>query len=128
MRRGWPAATTETKNAIGPEMHDELASIFTDLDLDHDCDVVILSGEGRAFCAGGDISWILKQSADPLERAHANRANRRCQNSLLDLEKPIIAKVRGAAIGLGASIALYCDFVYATPDAIFSDPHVAVGI
>jgi enoyl-CoA hydratase len=44
------------------------------------------------------------------------------------LEKPTIAKVRGPAIGLGCSIALYCDFVYATPDAVFSDPHVAVGL
>jgi enoyl-CoA hydratase len=47
---------------------------------------------------------------------------------MLDLEKPIIAKVRGPAIGLGCSLALFCDFVYATPEATFADPHVSVGL
>jgi enoyl-CoA hydratase/carnithine racemase len=47
---------------------------------------------------------------------------------MLDLEKPIIAKVRGPAIGLGCSLALFCDFVYATPQATFADPHVSVGL
>jgi enoyl-CoA hydratase len=61
-------------------------------------------------------------------RADGNRMNRRMQHSILDLEKPIIAKVRGPAIGLGCSLALYCDFVYATPNAVFADPHVAVGL
>jgi enoyl-CoA hydratase len=47
---------------------------------------------------------------------------------MLDLEKPIISKVRGPAIGLGCSLALFCDFVYATPEATFADPHVSVGL
>jgi enoyl-CoA hydratase len=47
---------------------------------------------------------------------------------MLDLEKPILAKVRGPAIGLGCTLAVFCDFVYATPDAIFADPHVKVGL
>ena len=57
-----------------------------------------------------------------------DRAARRIQNTMLDLEKPIIAKVRGPAIGLGCSLSLFCDFVYATPEAIFADPHVSVGL
>ncbi|HAN26886.1 MAG TPA: enoyl-CoA hydratase, partial [Haliea salexigens] len=50
------------------------------------------------------------------------------QNSLLDLEKPIIAKVTGPAVGVGCTLALFCDFIYATPDAKFADPHVSVGL
>jgi enoyl-CoA hydratase len=118
----------EVKNAINSELHDELALVFNDLDMDPACDVVILTGAGDAFCGGGDINWILEQTDNPLMRVEANRMNRRFQQSILDFEKPAIAKVRGPAIGLGCSLALYCDFVYATPDAIFADPHVAVGL
>ena len=64
-------------------------------------------------------------------RQHRRRAivgDRRIQNALLSMETPIIAKVNGPAVGLGCSIALFCDVVIAAPDAIFSDPHVSVGL
>jgi enoyl-CoA hydratase len=72
------------------------------------------------------MDWLLAIDCDPIRTAHGNRSNRRDPAELLALEEPIIAKVRGPAIGLGSSIAL-CDFVYATPDATFADPHVSVG-
>jgi enoyl-CoA hydratase len=118
----------EVRNVINAELHDELATIFTDVDMDDSCDLIILTGAGGYFCGGGDLNWILSQNRDLVRSAHAGRANRRIQTSILDLEKPILAKVRGPAVGLGCSLALYCDFVYATPDAIFSDPHVSVGL
>ncbi|MBO0730124.1 MAG: enoyl-CoA hydratase/isomerase family protein, partial [Acidimicrobiaceae bacterium] len=77
---------------------------------------------------GGDLNWVLTQHGNLPVSSHAGRTGRRIQTSLLDLEKPIIAKVRGPAIGLGCSIALYCDFVYATPEATFADPHASVGL
>jgi enoyl-CoA hydratase len=118
----------EVRNVINAELHDELATIFTDLDIDENCALVILTGAGGYFSGGGDMNWILSQNRDLARSARAGRANRRVQTSLLDLEKPIIAKVRGPAVGLGCSLALYCDFVYATPDAVFADPHVSVGL
>ena len=118
----------EVKNAINGQLHDELGTIFSDLDSDDGCEVVILTGAGGCFSGGGDLNWVLSQSKDPVTSSHANRVGRRIQNSLLDLEKPIIAKVRGPAIGLGCSLSLYCDFVYATPEAVFADPHVSVGL
>jgi enoyl-CoA hydratase len=118
----------KVRNVINGEMHDELATIFTDLDLDDSCELVIITGAGGYFCGGGDLNWVLRQHKDLVVSSHAGRSGRRIQNSLLDLEKPIIAKVRGPAIGLGCSLALYCDFVYATPEATFSDPHVKVGL
>jgi enoyl-CoA hydratase len=54
--------------------------------------------------------------------------DRKLQNTLLDFEKIIIAKVEGPAVGLGCSLALLCDFVYATHEAVFADPHVSVGL
>jgi enoyl-CoA hydratase len=118
----------EVRNVINSGLHEELATIFTDLDMDDTCELVILTGAGGYFCGGGDLNWVLEQNNDLLLSSHASRSGRRIQNSLLDLEKPIIAKVRGPAIGLGCSLALYCDFVYSTPDAVFADPHVSVGL
>jgi enoyl-CoA hydratase len=118
----------ESRNVIDGALHDELSTIFIDLDLDDSCDLVILTGAGKYFCGGGDLQFILDQHGNLPHAAHANRANRRIQTSLLDLEKPIISKVRGPAIGLGASLALVCDFCYASTDAVFADPHASVGL
>jgi enoyl-CoA hydratase/carnithine racemase len=116
------------KNALNHDLHEEFGTIFTDLDMDDDCDVIVLTGEDGAFSAGGDISWIREQWNNLPMNTAANRTGRRIQQSMLDLEKPVIAKVRGPAIGLGCSLSVFCDFVYATPDAVFADPHVRVGL
>ena len=118
----------EARNAINAQLHEEISTIFGDIDRDPETDVAILTGSGGAFCAGGDLKWMVGLHGDPLGFAHVIRNDRRIQTSLLDLEKPIIARVDGPAIGLGASLALFCDFVYATPKATFADPHVSVGL
>ncbi len=118
----------EAKNAVNPQLHEEFSRIFHDIDRDRETDVVILSSKGGAFCAGGDIPWLQSLHGDPVTTALTIQNDRKIQNSMLDLEKPIIAKVVGPAVGLGCSLALFCDFIYATPDARFADPHVAVGL
>ena len=118
----------EVKNALNHVLHEEFGTIFRDLDMDDDCDVIVLTGAEGAFSGGGDMNWILDQHQNFPMNTSANRTNRRIQTSLLELEKPILAKVRGPAIGLGCSLAVFCDFVYATPDAVFADPHVRVGL
>ncbi|MFZ8886782.1 MAG: enoyl-CoA hydratase/isomerase family protein [Steroidobacteraceae bacterium] len=118
----------ETRNAINPGLHEELSRIFVDIDGDEEVDVVVLQGSGGAFCAGGDLNWLLAMHGDAFATSAAIKRDRRIQNSLLDLEKPIIAKVDGPAIGLGCSLALFCDFVYATPRSAFADPHVSIGL
>ena len=118
----------EVKNAINEALHHEIYHALTALDLDDACDVIVLAGAGDCFCGGGDLQWVLSMNGDPVASAAGIRMDRKLQNALLDLEKPIIAKVRGSAIGLGCSLSLYCDFVYATPDAVFADPHVSIGL
>lgn len=118
----------EMRNALNGDLHEELGTIFGDLNRDDTCDVVVLTGAGEDFSAGGDVSWMREQWQNLPMNSIANRTGRRIQNELLDLEKPIIAKVRGYAIGLGCSLAVFCDFVYATPDAVLADPHVKVGL
>lgn len=118
----------EALNAVNAGVHRELSQIFTDVDRDEETDVAILQGAGGSFCAGGDLKWMKGLSDDPMKWVNLIRDDRRIQNSFLDLEKPIIAKVEGPAIGLGATLALFCDFVYATPKSRFADPHVSVGL
>ena len=118
----------EHLNAINASVHRELESLFVDIERDDDIKLAVLTGKGRAFSAGGDLDWLLELNADPAASARAIVGDRRIQNALLGMETPIIAKVNGPAVGLGCSIALFCDLVISTPDAIFSDPHVSVGL
>ena len=117
----------EKLNAVNAQMHTELARIFTDLNVDQDFDVVILTGEGRAFSAGGDIDWMQSAIDRPEDFEQTAREAKQIIFSLLDLEKPIIAKVNGHATGLGASIALFCDVIFAAEGAKIADPHVSIG-
>lgn len=118
----------ETRNAINEGLHAEFSTIFADADDDDSVNVIVLSGSGGAFCAGGDLNWLLRLHGDPVATSKGIRKDRRIQNTLLDLEKPIIAKVDGPAVGLGCSLALYCDFVYASERSLFADPHVSIGL
>ncbi|MBO6783839.1 MAG: enoyl-CoA hydratase/isomerase family protein [Alphaproteobacteria bacterium] len=117
-----------TMNAVDAILHEELSRIFYDVDADHDADVVILTGEGNAFCAGGDLKWLNDMHGDPAAFARTVWEGKRLVNGLLDLEKPIIARLPGHAIGLGCTIALYCDIIYAAEGAKLGDPHVSVGL
>ena len=115
-------------NAVSEQLHMDLSTIFIDAEYDDEIDIVILTGAGKAFCAGGDLKWLLRVHGDPVETAYTINHDRKIQNAMLDMEKPIIAKVNGPAIGLGCSLALFCDFIYATPRSKFADPHVSVGL
>jgi len=89
---------------------------------------VILTGQGRAFCAGGDTDWFRQQIDDPRTfRAIAPEA-KRIVSSLLDLEKPLVCRLNGAAAGLGATIALMSDVIVAADTAVIGDPHIKVGL
>ena len=114
-------------NAVDGRMHRELADIFYDVQEDDSVDVIVLTGEGKAFSVGGDIEWM-KRSNEGKEKGPALIEGRKIVFGLLDLEKPIIAKVRGPAIGLGCTIALFCDVIIASETARFADPHVKVGV
>lgn len=117
-------------NAIDHLLHEELSDIFYDVAKDDETDVVILTGAGKAFCGGGDLK-AMKAHADEygapghyLSRVSAKRVI----FSLLDLEKPIIAKVNGACMGLGATLALFCDVIYMADHTVIGDPHVKAGV
>ena len=115
-------------NGVDAIMHDELATVFYDLQRDSESDIIVLTAQGRAFCAGGDFDWFDEQIQDTSKfRAIAWDA-KRIVNSLLEMEKPIICRLNGAAAGLGATIALLCDIIVADDKAVIGDPHVKVGL
>jgi len=114
-------------NAVDGRMHHELADIFYDVQEDDSVDLVVLQGEGGAFSAGGDIEWMRDAAAGKIQ-GPTTVEGKKIIFGLLDLEKPIIAKVRGPAIGLGCTIALFCDVIFASDTARFADPHVKVGV
>ncbi len=115
-------------NAVDAVMHEELSRIFTEINLDDETDVVILTGAGRGFSAGGDMDWQQAMIDKPEIWDQITREARKIVFSLLDLEKPIIAKVNGPATGLGATVALYCDVIFASDKALIGDTHVLAGL
>jgi enoyl-CoA hydratase len=121
-------ARAGTMNAVDATLHEELSRIFYDVAADDRTDVVVLTGAGNAFCAGGDLRWLNRMHGDPGAFARTVWEGKRLINGLLDLEKPVIARLPGHAIGLGCTIALFCDIIYAVDDARLGDPHVAVGL
>ena len=115
-------------NGVDAVMHDELATVFYDLQRDDQSDIIVLTAKGRAFCAGGDFDWFDNQIADPSKFRSIAWDAKRIVNSLLEMEKPIICRLNGAAAGLGATIALLCDIIVADDKAVIGDPHVKVGL
>lgn len=118
----------EKLNSIDAALHKEISEIFVDVRHDDSCDVVILTGEGRAFCAGGDIEWMQLSIDQPDEFETTAREAKEIVFGQLDLDKPLICRMNGHAVGLGASLALLCDIIIASERAKIGDPHVSVGL
>jgi len=115
-------------NAIDTTLHEELARVFRFAAQDTESDIVILTGTGKSFTAGGDFDWFQEMIDEPAKFERTAADGKEIVFSLLDLEKPIIAKVNGPAAGLGASIALLCDVIFMAEDTVILDPHVRAGL
>jgi enoyl-CoA hydratase len=118
-------------NAVNGTMHDELERLFGMLNDDHDVNAVIVTGAGRAFCAGGDIGGgtvgeARDDAVNPAPRFV--RGPRRLVLNMLEVEAPIVVAMNGDAIGLGATLALLGDIIVASDTARIGDTHVRVGL
>jgi len=118
----------EVKNASNIRMHRELSRVFADAQQDAGCDIVVLTGAGDAFSSGGDIRAMVDKIADRTLWNDTVDEARALFYSILDLEKPLIARVNGAATGLGATLAVYADISIAADTAVIGEPHVKVGL
>jgi enoyl-CoA hydratase len=119
--------TPEVLNAFTEQREEELSQFLHDGGQDDDFDICVLTGAGRAFSAGGDVAnWMTANVANP-GRVRTD-LSKRLVFSLIDFPKPLIAKVNGHAIGLGATTALFCDVIFADERAKIADPHVLMGL
>ncbi len=116
----------EKLNAMGGSMMVEYTRLPLEVDSDPDVRVLVLTGAGRAFCAGGDFSP--EPGFQNPQYANRMRLSRMVVDNMLDSEKPVIAAVNGHALGLGATAALLCDVVVAARSATFGDTHVHMGM
>jgi enoyl-CoA hydratase len=115
-------------NAVNKDLHWALANVWRQLAADLEARVVILTGAGRAFSAGGDLDWITSFLDDPVARDESLREGAQIIEELLRFPLPVIAAVNGAAVGLGCSMAVLCDIVLISERAFLADPHVSVGL
>jgi 2-(1,2-epoxy-1,2-dihydrophenyl)acetyl-CoA isomerase len=113
-------------NALSGEMYHELADCFEQLGADDAVRAVVLTGSGRAFCAGGDVSSM--GNYDVVSGRKRSRGHHRTIINLHNLEKPVIAAVRGPAAGIGASLALASDLIIASDTAYLLMAFKNVGI
>ena len=118
----------EHLNSFDEELHHAFARFWVDLDYDDSVRAVVLTGAGRAFCAGGSIDDFDLFRTDLAARAMTMRSARRLVDEMLNVRVPVVAAVNGPAVGLGATLSSLCDVVFIADDAHLADPHVAVAL
>ena len=116
----------DTLNALSKEVLEELQTAFDDISRNPEAKVVILTGEGKAFVAGADISQMASYSG--VEGQDIIRQGSRIINNIESLDKPVIAAVNGFALGGGCELAMACDIRIASEKAQFGQPEVSLGI
>jgi enoyl-CoA hydratase/carnithine racemase len=117
-------ARPQKKNAITGAMYDALIEAFETAERDPDIGALVLSGKGGVFTAGNDLGDFLAVASRESGDFPASRFVRK----LAEFEKPLVAAVDGLAIGVGTTLLLHCDLVYATPAARFQMPFVNLGL
>jgi enoyl-CoA hydratase len=118
----------ERMNATDERLHGELASVWPDVAQDAETRVVVITGSGRAFSAGGDLDMIERMAGDWRRiSAMAGEAAALVTN-MLDCEKPIVSAINGTAVGAGLAAALMADISVIGEGARLSDGHLRLGV
>ncbi|MFO1327192.1 MAG: enoyl-CoA hydratase-related protein [Rubrivivax sp.] len=121
----------DNRNAVHAEMHAELEQIWRDLCSDRAVNVIVFTGAGKTFSAGGDIKRMAARFGTEEGwdySLHIPAATHRLFEGMLDVQQPIVCAVNGDAVGLGATLALFCDVSIIADTAKFGDSHVKVGL
>jgi enoyl-CoA hydratase len=133
VRRDGPVAVVtlnrpDQLNSFDEELHYAFARLWLDLDRDLDVRAVVLTGAGKAFCAGGSIDDFDLFRTDLAARTAIMRSARRLVDEMLNVRVPVVAAVNGAAVGLGCTLMTLCDIVFLAEHATVADPHVTVAL
>jgi enoyl-CoA hydratase len=114
----------EARNALNIDLISALYAALIDADRDASVRAVVLTGADPAFCAGLDLKQAQRDGSAYFERLHAEN----CITKVAQLSKPVLGAINGAAITGGMEMALGCDFLVASDQAVFADTHARVGI
>ncbi|MDK2823010.1 MAG: 2-(1,2-epoxy,2-dihydrophenyl)acetyl-CoA isomerase [Clostridia bacterium] len=114
-------------NSLHPDLIDNLLEALNIAEKDNDIRVVVLTGAGKAFCAGGDLPYIESITSAVLGREYIIHAGK-IITTIVNLEKPVIAMVNGVAAGAGFNLALACDIIYCAKSAKFGQSFSRVGL
>ena len=118
----------EQLNATNHELHQGLAALFPQVDADDEARALVLTGNGRAFSAGGDFSYLDELARDPALRRESLTHGRQIVAGMVACRVPVVAAVNGPAVGLGCSLVALSDIVFMAESAHLADPHVLVGL
>ena len=115
-------------NAVGPEMHRELADIWPVIDRDPQTRAVLVQGAGRAFSAGGTFDSVEAIAGDFAVRARVMREARDMVYGVLNCSKPVVSAIHGPAVGAGLVIGMLADISIASRTAKIVDGHTRLGV
>jgi enoyl-CoA hydratase/carnithine racemase len=116
-------ARPEKKNALTAAMYQAMADAIAAAHDDAAVRVILIHGQQSIFCAGNDLEDFLKNPPSGPDAPVFN-----FMHALALAEKPVVASVNGAAVGIGTTMLMHCDLVYAADNAMFSMPFVSLGI
>ena len=117
-------------NPMTPQMHTELSRVFRQINDDAETAVVVLTGAGDAFSSGGNVKNMARRVEEARydEWYRSLREAREILYSMIKLERPLISRINGHAMGLGATLAVAADISFMLEDAKVADNHVNVGL
>lgn len=115
-------------NATNPALHAGLARVWPQINADEEARAAVITGEGRAFSAGGDFDLLDRMAKDRGVRKEELDTGRELVLNMIRCRVPVVAAVNGPAVGLGCSVVALSDVVYMAESAYLSDPHVTVGL
>jgi enoyl-CoA hydratase len=118
----------ELLNRFDLVLHDEFRAALVELKGDGEVRAAVLASTGKAFSAGGDFDMIRQAQGDEALRRELVEGAGALLDTLIDVPQPIVVAMQGAAMGLGATVALACDAIVAPRAAVLADSHVVAGL
>ena len=115
-------------NATDGRLHAELSTIFRDIHADPEVRAVVITGEGKAFSAGGDLDWIAGQVGNYAQTMQVMREAGDIVRTLIECDTPVISAINGVAVGAGLAVALMADISIIDEGARFTDGHLRLGV
>jgi enoyl-CoA hydratase len=115
-------------NATNDRMHWELTQVWLTIDRDPETRVVVVTGAGRAFSAGGDLEMVEANATDPRRLANTVREASDIVYNMISLDKPVVSAINGVAVGAGLVVALMADISIIAEDVRFTDGHTKLGV